>query len=103
MTHNDTKQNLKYLSRCHYYGKLEDWEYVAGAMMLRLRSYTATEFFGGSNIIRLYVPTDLERRLADALIVGDFYYVIAAPYKLTYASTYRHRVDLLLNIFQEVI
>lgn len=103
MTHNDTTQNLKYLTRCHYYGKLENWEYIAGAMILRVRTYTATEYFGGSNMLRLYVPSDIERRLANNLIVGANYFVIAAPYKLTYAATYRHRVDLLLNIFQEVI
>ena len=103
MTHKDSYQNLKYLNRCTYYGKLIDWDYVEGAMVLKLRTYTATEYFGGSNTIRLYVPTDIERRLAPELIVGDNYFCIAAPYKLTLKQRYKHRVDLLLNIFKEVI
>lgn len=103
MTYNKTKQNLKYLTRCYYYGKLENWDYIAGAMILKLRTYTATEYFGGSNTVRLYVPTELEHRFTNNLIVGDSYLVVAAPYKLTYAQAYKHRVDLLLNIFQEVI
>lgn len=101
--HNDCNQNLKYLTRCHYYGKLLDWDYVAGAMILKLRTYTATEYFGGVTTVRLYVPSELEHRLARVLTPGSSYYIIAAPYKLRYADTYRHRVELLLNIFEEVI
>lgn len=99
----DSLQNLKYLSRVYYYGKLLDWEYVEDAMVLKLLTYTATEFFGGNNVMRLYVPTVLEPALNRELIVGEKYFVIAAPYKLSFKSTYRHRVDLLLNIFKEVI
>lgn len=95
--------NLKYISRCYYYGKLIDWDYTdSGMMILKLCSYTATEHFGKSTNIRLLVPTDLEDRLKDNLIVGYDYFVIAAPYKLSFNKQFRHRVDLLLNIFQEV-
>lgn len=99
----DSLQNLKYLSRVYYYGKLLDWEYVEDAMVLKLLTYTATEFFGGNNVMRLYVPTVLEHDLSRELIVGENYFVIGAPYKLSFKDTYRHRVDLLLNIFKEVI
>lgn len=99
----DSLQNLKYLSRCYYYGKLLDWEYVEGAMVLKLLTYTATEFYGNNNTIRLYVPTVLENDLNRELIVGDMYFVIAAPYKICFKKTYQKRVDMLLNIFKEVI
>ncbi|MCM1324110.1 MAG: hypothetical protein NC218_08105 [Acetobacter sp.] len=101
--HKDNKQNRKYLTRCHYYGKLLNWNYIAGAMILELRTYTATEYFGGSSTVRLYVPTELESSLSRALIVGNNYFVVAAPYKMRYADTYRYRVDLLLNIFEEIV
>lgn len=101
--HKDSKQNLKYLSRCHYYGKLLDWEYVEGAVVLKFRVYTATEFFGKSTTIRIYVPTDLEDIVNRELIAGDFYYVICSPYKLTLKRKYYHRVDMLINIFKEII
>lgn len=97
-----SNSNLKYLTRCQYYGKLIDWEYVSEAMVLKLKTYTATEHFGGSNIIRLYVPTELEFDIRNELIVGDNYLVIAAPYRIYFKDNYRHRVDLLLNIFKEV-
>lgn len=103
MARKDTNSNLKYLSRCQYYGKLLDWDYVEDAMVLKLLVYTATEYFGGSTTIRLYVPTDLETALSRELIVGENYIVVAAPYKLNFKNTYRHRVDLLLNIFKEVL
>lgn len=103
MLKNDSNHNLKYLTRCYYYGKLKDWDYVGEALVLQLQTYTATEFFGGSNIIRLYVPTDIQQDVARELIVGDNYFIIAAPYRLKFKETYRHRVDLLLNIFKEII
>jgi len=95
--------NLKYHTRCQYYGKLIDWEFISGAMILKLACYTATEYFGGSNTIRLYVPTEIEQDLMRELVVGEKYLAIAAPYKLLFKKEYRHRVDLLLNIFKEVI
>lgn len=94
--------NLKYLTRLHYYGKLLDWDYVSDAMVLKFQTYTATEFFGGNCTVRIYVPTVLEKDIRDNLIVGDNYFIIAAPYKLEFKKTYRHRVDLLLNIFKEI-
>lgn len=95
--------NLKYLTRCHYYGKLIDYEYISNAIVLKLKVYTATEYYGNSNIIRVYVPTDLENIIKDRLIINENYLVIAAPYKIRFADNYRHRVDMLINIFQEVI
>lgn len=94
--------NLKYLSRCHYYGKLVNWEYVSEAMILVLNVYVASEYFGGTIPIRVYVPTEMEKKLINNLIVGDSYYVIAAPYKVKWNKKYQHRVDLLVNITQEV-
>ena len=99
----DNNSNLKYLTRLQYYGKLADWEFVGEAMVLKLAVFTATEYFGGSSTIRLYVPTNLQRDLTRSLFVGENYFVIAAPYKVTFKERYRHRVDLLLNIFKEII
>lgn len=105
-TNSDKKQqvnsNLKYLSRCHYYGKLIDWEYVSEAMVLVFNVYVATEYFGGNIPIRIYVPTEMENKLKNNLIVGESYYIIAAPYKIKLNKKYQHRVDLLLNITQEI-
>lgn len=99
----NNSSNLKYLTRCHYYGKLIDYEYVSGAIVLKLKVYTATEYYGNSNIIRIYVPTDLENTIKDRVIINDNYLVIAAPYKVRFADNYRHRVDMLINLFQEVL
>lgn len=99
----DNNSNLKYLTRLQYYGKLIDWEFVSDAMVLKLAVFAATEYFGGSSTVRLYVPTNLQRDLARSLFIGENYFVIAAPYKVTFKERYRHRVDLLLNIFKEVI
>lgn len=95
--------NLKYLSRCQYYGKLINWDYVSDAMILVFNIYTATEYFGGNTNIRVYVPTDMEKDLERNLIQGDNYFVITAPYRIRFNKTYNHRVDMLINIFQEVI
>lgn len=94
-----SKEEYRYLSRCHYYGKLIDWEFVEDAMVLKLCVYTATRYYGTSVTIRLYVPTDMEDELCETLITGDEYYVIAAPYKINLNKYYKHRVDLLLSIF----
>lgn len=96
--------NIKYLTRCHYYGKLLNWDYICdGSMVLVFNTYTATEYYGNNCTIRVYVPTALEHRLANELTVGDSYYLITAPYRVQFHKTYKHRVDLLLNIFKEVI
>lgn len=100
---NVSSSNYKYLSRCTYYGKLEDWEYVSEAMILKFNIYTATEYYGGSSPIRVYVPTELEDRLTPELIKGENYFLITAPYRINLKQQYRHRVDLLLNIFKEII
>lgn len=100
---NEINSNKKYLSRCHYYGKLLDWEFVESAMVLKFEVYSATEYFGGSSTIRIYVPTDLEQHMAESLVIGLNYYVIAAPYKVHFKKKYKHRVDLLLQIFEEVL
>lgn len=103
ITMSNSNSNLKYLSRCQYYGKLLDWDYIDyGAMVLKFQVYTATEYYGKSTVIRLYVPSEMEDRLKDNLVQGYNYLIIAAPYRLNFKKTYRHRVDLLLNIFQEV-
>lgn len=99
----NTNSNNKYLTRCHYYGKLIDWEYVSGAIVLKLKVYTATEYYGSNNTIRIYVPTDLENIIKDRLIINENYLVVAAPYRVRFADNYRHRVDMLINIFQEII
>lgn len=100
---NELTANLKYLSRCQYYGTLKDWEYVSGAMVLVFQIYTATEFFGKQQQIRVYVPTKLEDVMSRELEQGENYFVITAPYMLTYKNKYRHRVDMLIAIFKEVI
>lgn len=98
-----SNNNLRYLTRCHYYGTLLDYEYVSNAMVLKFKVYNATDFFGSGNTIRIYVPTDLENSLRDKLIMNENYLIIAAPYRINFATNYRHRVDMLINIFQEVI
>lgn len=100
---NNVNSNLKYLSRCQYYGKLENWEYVSDAMILIFKVYTATEYFGNESKIRVYVPTKLEVKLNDVLTIGENYLVITAPYRINLKQKYRHRVDLLIAIFQEII
>ena len=100
---NNNNSNLKYLTRCHYYGKLLDYEYVSEAMILVFNSYIASEYFGGNTPIRIYVPTNLEDKLKQVLVTGANYYIIAAPYRIQYNKQYRHRVDLLINIFEEII
>lgn len=95
--------NLKYLSRCQYYGRLENWEYVSEAMVLIFKVYTATEYYGGESKIRVYVPDKLELKLSNELEVGEKYLVITAPYRINFKERYRHRVDLLISIFKEVI
>lgn len=72
-------------------------------MILVFASYTATEYFAKSTTIRVYVPTEIERDLSKSLIVGDNYFIVCAPYKLQFKNAYKHRVDMLINIFQEVI
>lgn len=103
MNSSNINSNLKYLTRCQYYGQLLDWEYVSDAMVLIFKVYTATEYFGGSTRIRVYVPTKLEQRLSQELITGEKYLIHTAPYRVQFNKEYRHRVDLLLNIFKEVI
>lgn len=103
MVKDSINSNLKYLSRCQYYGKLENWEYVSDAMVLIFKVYTATEYFGNESKIRVYVPDKLELRLSNELEVGENYLVITAPYRINFKEKYRHRVDLLIAIFKEVI
>lgn len=98
-----SNNNLRYLTRCQYYGTLLDYEYVSNAMILKFKVYNATDFFGSGNTIRIYVPTDLENSIKDRVIMNENYLIIAAPYRVRFADNYRHRVDMLINIFQEVI
>lgn len=100
---NNINSNLKYLSRCQYYGKLENWEFVSDAMVLIFKVYTATEYFGNESKIRVYVPDNLELKLNNELEVGENYLVVTAPYRINFKQKYRHRVDLLIAIFKEVI
>lgn len=99
----NTNSNLKYLSRCQYYGKLVDMDYVSEALVLLFSVYTASEYFGGSTNIRVYVPTDIEPRLIEELVTGENYFIITAPYRINFKRKYPHRVDLLLSIFKEII
>lgn len=96
------EENFKYLSRNYYYGKLVDWEYVNDCMVLKFNVYTATQYYGNSTMIRIYVPTDMEEYLSDRLITGDGYFIISAPYRVHMNKKYQYRVDLLLNIFKEI-
>ena len=107
---NNTRNNLtrgtnnyKYLSRCHYYGTLKDIEYISDAMVLVFKCYIATEYYGGNTNIRVYVPTELEDKLQQSLITGNEYFIVAAPYRITFKQKYQHRVDLLINIFESII
>lgn len=97
------QNNKKYLSRCQYYGKLIDWDYVEQCMVLKFAVYTATEYYGNTSIVRVYVPTEMEDDIINELFKGDNYFIIAAPYRVTFKQTYKYRVDLLLNIFKEII
>lgn len=97
------EENLKYISRSFYYGKLTDWEYTEqGAMVLKMAVYTATTYYGNTSTVRVYVPTDMENDLMDKLITGDNYLIITSPYRVKLSKGYQHRVDLLLNIFKEL-
>ena len=100
---NTNQQNNKYLSRCQYYGKLIDWDYVEECMVLKFAVYTNTEFYANTSTIRIYVPSDMEKDIINELFKGDNYFIIAAPYRVTFKQTYKYRVDLLLNIFKEII
>lgn len=101
--YNSVSSNHKYLSRGYYYGKLIDWEYVADAMICVFLVYTATEFYGTSLRIRVYVPTALEEQLKSELVTGLNYFVITAPYRINFDKKYQHRVDMLVSIFREVV
>lgn len=100
---NTNQQNNKYLSRCQYYGKLIDWDYVEECMVLKFAVYTATEFYANTSTIRIYVPSNMEKDIINELFKGDNYFIIASPYRVTFKQTYKYRVDLLLNIFKEII
>lgn len=97
------EENNKYLTRCHYYGKLQDIDYINGALILRFIAYTATKYFGNSSPIRIYIPTELESSIINELVINENYYIIAAPYRIQFNKQYKHRVDLLINIFKEII
>ena len=97
------KSNLKYITRGNYYGKLKDIEYVSEAMILVFQCYVASEYFGGTVPLRVYVPTEMENRLLNQITIGMDYFVITAPYRIEFKKKYQHRVDLLLNIFEEII
>ena len=100
---NTNQQNNKYLSRCQYYGKLIDWDYVEECMVLKFAVYTATEFYANTSTIRIYVPSGMEKDIINELFKGDNYFIISVPYRVTFKQTYKYRVDLLLNIFKEIV
>lgn len=97
------KSNYKYISRCQYYGKLIDYEYVSDAMILKFVTYAASEYFGGSITVRVYVPTELEEDIRQNVIIGEYYLVHCVPYRINFNGKYRHRVDLLLNLFEVIV
>lgn len=103
VTGDNPNSNLKYLTRNYYYGKLLDYEFVSEAMILKLACYTATEYFGGTTTVRVYVPTSLEYRLRQTLKINENYFIIAAPYRINFNKKYQHRVDMLINIFEEIM
>lgn len=103
VTGDNPNSNLKYLTRSYYYGKLLDYEFVSGAMILKIACYTLSEYFGGTNIIRIYVPTSLEDILQSTLRINSNYFIVAAPYRVNFNKKYQHRVDMLINIFEEII
>lgn len=93
-----SKENLKYISRCFYYGKLKDYEWVNEGLVLKFAVYTATVYSATTVMIRVYVPSDLEDQIIDNIECGSNYSLIAAPYKVSFAKKYPYRVDLLLDI-----
>jgi hypothetical protein len=99
---NEAKENYKYINRSFYFGYLEDWEYMNGAMILKMKCYTATMYFGNTVPVRIFVPTDMEEFLEENLVTGDKYFCVTAPYKCSVAKGYNYRVELLLNIFKEI-
>ena len=103
VTGDKPNSNLKYLTRSYYYGKLLDYEFVSGAMILKIVCYTLSKYFGGTNIIRIYVPTSLEDVLQSTLRINSNYVIVAAPYRVNFNKKYQHRVDMLINIFEEII
>lgn len=103
VTGDNPNSNLKYLTRSYYYGKLLDYEFVSGAMILKIVCYTLSEYFGGTSIIRIYVPTSLEDILQSTLRISSNYFIVAAPYRVNFNKKYQHRVDMLINIFEEII
>jgi len=92
--------NLKYLSRCQYYGKLVDWEYPEGTdgLVLKFSVFTSTPYYSNRCTIRIYVPSDREDYIHEISEIGEEYLIIAAPYKIRMSRGYPHRVDLLLEI-----
>ena len=99
---NTNQQNNKYLSRCQYYGKLIDWDYIEECMVLKFAVYTATEFYANTSTIRIYVPIDMEKDIINELFKGDNYFIIAAPWRVTVRQGYEDRVDLVLDIFKGI-
>lgn len=94
----NSEDNLKYLSRCYYYGILEDCEYPeVGGLILKVKVFTATPYFAGNSIIRIYVPTEMEDDVHYQLETGEKYWLLCAPYTIRLGKSYPHRVDLLLN------
>ena len=99
---NTAEFELRYLNRLFYYGKITNLDSVEGALIITLKCYTASRYFGGYNNVRIYVPSDLENDIIREVTIGDDYFAICAPYRVTFKMTYRHRVDLLLQLFKAV-
>lgn len=99
---NTAEFELRYLNRLFYYGKITNLDSVEGALIITLKCYTASRYFGGYNNVRIYVPSDLENDIVREVTIGDDYFAICAPYRVTFKMTYRHRVDLLLQLFKAV-
>ena len=66
-----------------------DYEFVSEAMILKFACYTLSEYFGGTTIIRIYVPTALEQRLQDE--------------KLKYIYFFNEENDFISNVILEYI
>lgn len=99
----DSAMNLKYITRCSYYGKLTDMEYLeSGALVIRLACYTASYCTASTTTVRIYIPTDMENEIIDFLTIGFNYFIVCCPYRSFNSKGYPYRVDLALHVFKEV-
>lgn len=92
----------KYVSRCHYSGKLIKMERTEAQknLVLTLLCRVATPYYDKNVKVRIYVPQAVEPYLNYSLVIGSEYFVVCAPYASNFKG-YRHRVDMLLNMYRK--